>query len=434
MNRKVFISVLGLGNYSSCFYTRIDKEFKSKEVRYIQEATLDYLTKTEEWNSSDVAYILLTHGAEKKNWVDNGHVRPETNLPIEQSGLKTQLERMKLPFPVIPIKNLPDGNDEKEIWMIFEQVFKLLQENDELYFDLTHGFRYLPMLILVLGNYSKFLKNIVVKSITYGNYEARNRERNEAAIIDLHPLSDLQDWTFASANFLKNGNITQLKNLCDQNLKPILKEAKGSNLAATTLKKYMAALERVVNDMNTCRGINIIQGNNINELFYLSSQLTDVIIEPLKPVIEKMRDSFTEFMPSPNIKNGYLAAKWCFDNQLYQQALTILHETIISHICESEKWDNIHHRELVSKALNIYINKTGQEGWQCSPDQVDLIKEILSNKALAFLASTYKVTTSLRNDYNHAGMRSNPANRQRLISQLKERIDTISLILDKLCS
>lgn len=434
MNRKVFISVLGLGNYSSCFYTRIDKEFKSKEVRYIQEATLDYLTKTEEWNSSDVAYILLTHGAEKKNWVDNGHVRPETNLPIEQSGLKTQLERMKLPFPVIPIKNLPDGNDEKEIWMIFEQVFKLLQENDELYFDLTHGFRYLPMLILVLGNYSKFLKNIVVKSITYGNYEARNRERNEAAIIDLHPLSDLQDWTFASANFLKNGNITQLKNLCDQNLKPILKEAKGSNLAATTLKKYMAALERVVNDMNTCRGINIIQGNNINELFYLSSQLTDVIIEPLKPVIEKMRDSFTEFMPSPNIKNGYLAAKWCFDNQLYQQALTILHETIISHICESEKWDNIHHRELVSKALNIYINKTGQEGWQCSPDQVDLIKEILSNKALAFLASTYKVTTSLRNDYNHAGMRSNPANRQRLISQLKERIDTISLIPDKLCS
>lgn len=434
MNRKVFISVLGLGNYSSCFYTRIDKEFKSKEVRYIQEATLDYLTKAEEWNSSDVAYILLTHGAEKKNWVDNGHVRPETNLPIEQSGLKTQLERMKLPFPVIPIKNLPDGNDEKEIWMIFEQVFKLLQENDELYFDLTHGFRYLPMLILVLGNYSKFLKNIVVKSITYGNYEARNRERNEAAIIDLHPLSDLQDWTFASANFLKNGNITQLKNLCDQNLKPILKEAKGSNLAATTLKKYMAALERVVNDMNTCRGINIIQGNNINELFYLSSQLTDVIIEPLKPVIEKMRDSFTEFMPSPNIKNGYLAAKWCFDNQLYQQALTILHETIISHICESEKWDNIHHRELVSKALNIYINKTGQEGWQCSPDQVDLIKEILSNKALAFLASTYKVTTSLRNDYNHAGMRSNPANRQRLISQLKERIDTISLILDNLCS
>ena len=434
MNRKVFISLLWLANYSSCFYTRIDKEFKSKEVRYIQEATLDYLTKTEEWNSSDVAYILLTHGAEKKNWVDNGHVRPETNLPIEQSGLKTQLERMKLPFPVIPIKNLPDGNDEKEIWMIFEQVFKLLQENDELYFDLTHGFRYLPMLILVLGNYSKFLKNIVVKSITYGNYEARNRERNEAAIIDLHPLSDLQDWTFASANFLKNGNITQLKNLCDQNLKPILKEAKGSNLAATTLKKYMAALERVVNDMNTCRGINIIQGNNINELFYLSSQLTDVIIEPLKPVIEKMRDSFTEFMPSPNIKNGYLAAKWCFDNQLYQQALTILHETIISHICESEKWDNIHHRELVSKALNIYINKTGQEGWQCSPDQVGLIKEILSNKALAFLASTYKVTTSLRNDYNHAGMRSNPANRQRLISQLKERIDTISLILDKLCS
>lgn len=434
MARKVFISVLGLSNYGSCFYTRDDKGFKSQEVRYIQEATLDYLMKMGNWNITDIAYILLTHGAEKRNWVDNGHIYQGSSLPIEQSGLKTQLEKMKLPFPIIPIKNLPDGNDEKEIWMIFEQVFNLLQENDELYFDLTHGFRYLPMLILVLGNYSKFLKNIVVKSITYGNYEARNRETNEAAIIDLYPLSDLQDWTFASANFLKNGNITQLKSMCDQNLKPILKEAKGSNLAATTLKKYMAALECIVNDMNTCRGINIIQGNNINELFTLSSQLTDVIIEPLKPVIEKMRDSFAEFIPSPNIKNGYLAAKWCFDNQLYQQSLTILHETIISHICEGKKWNDIRYREIVSKTLNIYINKIEQEKWQCTPDQVDLIKEILGNKALGFLASMYVVTTSLRNDYNHAGMRTNPANRQRIISQLKERIDIIPSILDKLCS
>ena len=196
----------------------------------------------------------------------------------------------------------------------------------------------------------------------------------------------------------------------------------------------MIALENVVNDMNTCRGINIIQGSNISELFTLSSQLTNVIIEPLKPIIEKMRDSFTEFIPSPNIKNGYLAAKWCFDNQLYQQSLTILHETIISHICESEKWNDIQHRDIVSKALNIYIHKTEQEKWQCKPDQVDLIKEILNNKTLESLASTYVVTTNLRNDYNHAGMRDNPTNRQHIISQLKKRFDTISLILDKSCS
>ena len=33
-----------------------------------------------------------------------------------------------------------------------------MQDGDELYFDLTHGFRYLPMLVMVLINYSKFLK------------------------------------------------------------------------------------------------------------------------------------------------------------------------------------------------------------------------------------------------------------------------------------
>ena len=312
MSRKVFISVLGYSNYGKCFYTHAG--FKSDEVRYVQEATLQYLMSVSEWTADDCAYILLTKGAEEKNWADNGHCEYGTKIPIQQPGLASVLETTHFPFPVIPVKDIPDGNDEKEIWRIFERVFSLLQEGDELYFDLTHGFRYLPMLILVLGNYSKLLKNVVVKSITYGNYEARNKETNEAPLIDLLALSNLQDWTSASASFLKNGNLSMLKSLCKQNLAPILRDAKGSNQDALALKDYMAALENVVGDMNTCRGINILNGKNFAELLRCSDQLKEVIIEPMKPVIERLKHSFQHFTPSQNIKNGYAAAKWCFDN------------------------------------------------------------------------------------------------------------------------
>lgn len=66
MARKVFISVLGYSNYGKCFYTRKSEGFKSDEVRYVQEATLQYLMSVSEWTKADCAYILLTKGAEQK--------------------------------------------------------------------------------------------------------------------------------------------------------------------------------------------------------------------------------------------------------------------------------------------------------------------------------------------------------------------------------
>lgn len=434
MARKVFISVLGYSNYGKCFYTRTVDGFKSDEVRYVQEATLRYLMSVSEWTAEDCAYILLTEGAEQKNWVDNGHV-DRNNVPIQQPGLASVLDDMFLPFQVVPVKNIPNGNDEKEIWQIFDRVFGLFQEDDELYFDLTHGFRYLPMLILVLGNYSKLLKNAIVKNITYGNYEARNKETNEAPLIDLLALSNLQDWTSASASFLKNGNLSMLKSLCKQNLAPILREAKGSNQDALALQYYMAALENVVGDMNTCRGINILGGENFAELLKCSDQLKDVIIEPMKPVIERLKYSFQNFTPLQNIKNGYAAAKWCFDNQLYQQSLTILHETIVSHICEREGI-NVAEREIVNMSFKIYNEKIVREKWKCEKEQVGIIEKLLDSELLKSLASTFVVTTTLRNDYNHAGMRKSPAKQNKFQVKLKERLDIIFSMIENqtICS
>ena len=256
MARKVFISVLGLTNYGECIYVK--DEYKSPSVRFIQEATLDYLCQQNEWTANDTAYILLTNGAENVNWYNDGHKNKETGEIIKCEGLQCRLQKLNLPFEINTISKIPDGNTEEEIWEIFERVFNELQDDDELYFDLTHGFRYLPMLVMVLINYSKFLKNTSVKSITYGNFESRNRVTNEAPIIDLLPLSALQDWTYAAGQFLDSGNVDKLQYLSDKELKPILKNAKGSNKDATNLKSFVKHLS----EGQTCRGISIIKSEN----------------------------------------------------------------------------------------------------------------------------------------------------------------------------
>ena len=104
------------------------------------------------------------------------------------TGLKKVLEKNKFPFEVKDIK-IPNGDYEEEIWEIFESVYNVLKDGDEVYFDITHAFRSIPMLVMVLINYAKFLKNIKVKSITYGNWEARDSE-NFAPIMDLITFSD----------------------------------------------------------------------------------------------------------------------------------------------------------------------------------------------------------------------------------------------------
>ena len=159
MARKVFISFLGETNYGECDYQKDGISYGGK-LRFIQEATLNCLNATNEWTKDDIAYILLTKGAEEKNWLDNGQTKYGSDEKIIQSGLQTCLQNMQLPFPVEPIKDIPEGNDEREIWIIFQKIFDHIQDNDKLYFDMTHGYRYLPMLFLVLSNYAKFLKKI----------------------------------------------------------------------------------------------------------------------------------------------------------------------------------------------------------------------------------------------------------------------------------
>ena len=253
MARKVFISVLGTGFYDACKYVK--DGFVSSETRFIQQATLEYLKVCNNWTTKnsdgevvDRIFILLTDGARDKNWSkDITRTNQKTGLDEPYLGLEQVLKDMNLPCPVETLR-IPDGKNEEEMWTIFNTVYEALKPNDELYFDLTHSYRYLPMLVLVLGNYAKFLKGVKVKHISYGNYEARNTAINEAPLMDILPLTMLQDWTFAAADLIQNGNIAKLQELKEDNaLTPMLR-TKGKNnldkrITDDSLTNYVDALQ-----------------------------------------------------------------------------------------------------------------------------------------------------------------------------------------------
>lgn len=407
MARKVFISVLGAGLYESCKYTI--NNFSSTETRFIQQATLEYLN-AQEWSVDSKAFFLLTDKARMTNWIVEGEQRYDKNkeIIVPYKGLKKVLESTQLPFHCEEIF-IPDGKDDAEMWTIFETTFNLLKDGDELYFDLTHSFRYLPMLILVLGNYAKFLKKASVCSITYGNYEARNKSTNEAPIVDLLPLSSLQDWTFATADFLKNGYADRLVELADRGLNPLMRCDETRTGEIIKLRGFINHLKSFSLDIQTCRGLNIIEASTIKKIKDDINSLNKIVIPQLEPVLQKVSESVASFDDSGSVMNAFKAARWCYDNQLYQQATTFLEEGIISYFCQRHGIvinDN-NKRELVTSAFIIKGLGKPEEEWRVKDEWKQLLREIVNDELLndPRIVSTFNTIAQLRNDYNHCGMR-----------------------------
>jgi CRISPR-associated Csx2 family protein len=398
-------------------------------TRYIQLATLKNLLQTgidneEQWTENDAALIFVTSKSKSDQWIVG-----KTREGIEREGLKAESEKMNLPFELAPI-DIKDGKNEDEIWEIFNTIFRQIKEGDELYFDITHAFRYLPMLLLVLVNYAKFLKNVTVKSISYGNFMDPNDVK---PIMDLTSISVLQDWTFAAGQYLENGSVSRLVSLCEQEFKPILRETKGADVAAQNLRAFVTKLSDVTEERKTCRGLDIIKSTSFKGLKECADNLEETFVDAFNPIFEKIKSSLVSFDEKENIRNGLSAAVWCYDNGLFQQAATILQEFVVSFFClrHGIAINDDNKREIINKAFRIkYYNKR-EEDWDIAAEKKDKLKDVLSDDLFenSTLVAEFKTLTDVRNDFNHSGMRSNPMSPHRIKGNIKKCICAFAVIL-----
>lgn len=414
MARKVFISFLGTSFYNECIYYA--DGYESKKVKYIQEATLEYLSGKETWTKDDVAYILLTTDAKQLNWEDDGHRDRNTGEVKPNVGLKRVLTASSLPMTIKPIEDLPLGINKEEIMQIFDSVFQEIEDGDELYIDFTHGFRYLSMLMLVLSNYARFLKHTIVRSITYGQFESV--PGNRKPIIDLTSFSLLQEWTYAAGQYLDSGKVDKLVSLCHNEYQPILRETRGKDEGAKQLRRFTETLKNVTEERLMCRGISIVESKNFTKLKENVDQMETTFIKPLTPIFHKVKESLDGFDVNMNATNGYAAAKWCLHNGMYQQALTIFYENITTELClmYGLDWKTESERGIINAALNTKKDSTKKD-WRLDNDITSnkescakayyIINDIHHQENFDEFIKLRNRVRDLRNDYNHSGMRCN---------------------------
>lgn len=398
MGRAVFLSFLGTGKYEATRYFFDSKKENYYDTPFVQEAILKQILTNEQISVTPI--IFLTKEA-SLNWESN-----DQNL-----GLKNALITANPKINPLSISIL-SGKTNDEIWNIFLAVFDQISDGDEVYFDITHGFRSLPLLSIVLLNYSKFLKNISVKGIYYGAFDAREiiQNRSWSPVWDLSLFSSLQDWTNAANQFLTTGNGMILAEL--------MKGSKYGDLGHL--------MEQFSKDILVNRGPSIFEGSTTTAIKDQIKRLKSNEIDVIKIILSKVESHFNNYTNN-SIQNGLNAVKWCIDNGLIQQGATLLEEFtttfVLVKIGREDLIQDPNARSFVSSALSVaeenyrYIfldpankNVKDIEKYEkLSSIEKDIVPKVYSidnYKALKSLVNDIK--NSIRNDVNHAGFRENP--------------------------
>lgn len=401
---KVFISFLGTNSYLECNYYYGDK--KINNVKYIQEALINIFCS--KFKERDRLLFFLTKDAKANNW-DN------------EDGLYNRLKQLDLPVSVNAI-DIEEGNSESSIWKIFETIFEALEQQDEVYFDITHGFRSLPMLGIVLMNYARFLKRIKVKGIYYGAFETLGpvykikemdlSDRN-APIFNLTDFDNLQQWSIAVNNFVDFGNSKYFGQLVYSKVNPLIQNSTDLIQQAILESKIAKKLDIITSMFQTNRCEEIINGKEIVELKNILSKIDkqQVLVSPIRYLLEAISDKLHSFQLN-QLSNGFIAAAWCKEHDLVQQGLTILREMIITHICGILNLDrnDSKEREFISSLLYFKANPQAKadDKWQNTivnrKDEIYLIRD---NPVIDKISKSFEKIRTLRNDINHAGFVKN---------------------------
>jgi len=417
---KVFLSFLGISNYTICNYTYNDKIVKN--VRFVQEALIRIFCR--DFNKNDRIIIFLTDDAKNNNWE-----RHKNNKGLGE--ILNDMLMVNIQKPLIKTVRIPIGNSENDIWEIFGIMYENINENDEIILDITHSFRSIPMLAMVFLNYAKFLKRINVRGIYYGAFEARDKNNN-SPIFNLTSFDKLQQWSIAADNFVNYGITDKISRILEKEADNVLQE-NNTNESARHARDFASTLKKISADFNTVRGQNIINGKSFiyqkNNIDKIGNE--NLISEPLKILKNKILKEIKPFRLN-DINNGFRAVEWYIKHKLIQQGITMLQETIITAILNSvgEDLEDVSNRMVASDCTKVINKKIPEDKWSYRlKSNIELTRKLLKNGTFVNLSQSYENLRDERNDINHGGYVVNSRSSERLRNKLQETYSKVKEII-----
>lgn len=358
---EILISFLGTGS--------VDKESKKETREY---RTVKYEIDNKIYEESFVTKVLDTHynidkilyigtlrsmweevyrtyigenGEFADNYLELHDVVPQFNkdskvVEHEYKILK-HFEHQKKLVPIL----IQYGLNKEEINFNIQQILKceeLINDGDQIYIDITHSFRSLPLLIMNVLNYLKDVskKSFVIKGISYGMLDIMKENDGIAPIVQLDAITELHENIKAANIFTEKADGFELANLL---------ETKNNDLSKL-IKNFSTALS-----LNYSHEIKK-QYDRILKFDFSKLDNTERLIA--EKAFKDFKNSF-----DTSKKNSLFQldlAKWYYSKRMFGVAYLTLTESIITYAAEKINFDKSFD-EKVRHHAKTELNKINKE-------------------------------------------------------------------------
>lgn len=434
-SRKISISFLGVSGYRNTDY--IFEEQDGKQVYstpLVQLAVQRYLQAEYGFGEEDRHILLLTDKAKEENYLSAKI--PHNHDKAHHRGLKTELEEAQLLTNTEP-KAIDFDHSQSGLFSIFDTISDQVGEEDEVYIDITHGFRSLPMLVVVLSNFLRVTKKATIRKIFYGAFEDRFKFDGKTPIYDLSYLVDMENWSSAAYSYVNYGFIEPLVKLSRSETKPLLKESKGQHEAAQQVRKIVEASKDLALQLRTNRGNDLFLGSTSTAMQEIAADIDDYTSGFSSPLAQllKVISKKPQRLKANGKLNWLIAARLAFDDNLIQQTVSLLREGMVSYICRNNGLDPgiEQQRKYVESGLNIIAQSIPRAKWNTNEAGKKQIDKILTSPSLSTLQNDFSKLTPLRNDLMHAGYLTETSKKakdaKRIIIDIKKILESVETTL-----
>lgn len=420
---RVLLSFLGAGNYNEITYV-IDPQYLPADTDPAQnQARTPYSpVAAAHFFKPDLAIFFVTEKAEEKHGSSIEAAFQEINIPIR----KVLIE---------------DGANEAQIWSIFNSITEAVEALQQevarplsLVFDITYGFRSLPVLALAVVVYlrtilrsraeaqtgGKPIENCEIERIVYGAFEAVLTVDSRPMIV-LDSFLDIIDWANGTEQFLARGTLDALAGVMDR-----IPPAPAQEPAEGKPRKPLLAISRDLKGLTNALNLARLQE---------ASSLADGIRRDSLPRARKRLQGLPQHKPVTRLLNdventldqiaqpadslfghaGFVAQanmiQFCLDTQQYQQAATLARESLVSwagwqiRAFQGDAFISYNiRRALETEVLDVILRKKLNKVREKDPI-IHLQDPIAPGHPIDNdqLAQAWIGITNIRNDLNHAG-------------------------------
>jgi len=375
---KVLISLLGTGRQAkdeeSSKYEVTDYKIENKvykNLTFLSNAIIQHK------NIEKVFFI----GTNKSMW-DNIAETFKSDDDYIMSILEKKETNSLVEEDLIPLNNLideklnsknskcfivKDGENEEELWHIFEkfiEILDLIDEKDEVYFDITHLFRSLSVMSFVMAEFGQISKNIQIKGLYYGMF----KKNEPSLIIDMSMFFELLEWSKAIEEMEKFASLNRLVNLSNTKI------AKNGFNALINMEQAFD----IANMTAIFKSINRLK----NHLNYFSEN-ENKIIRLIAPRIEKF---ITKLSKNRLSDFQFELASFFAEKHYHSIAYIALAEAVVTKVCEkrdlntNDKNDREQAKNILYKYKSYPFNSIERKFWEIYFKQINRIRNNIAHQ------------------------------------------------------